>query len=142
MYIGLHVNCRLVLSNFFTKLEFSRHLFEKHKKCKIFMKNLLLAAHLFHAKVQTDRRTEVTKLIITLRNVTNAPNNAQSNQTTITVPMFSLDVQLCPVLRFRSCRQATAAACHTLYIERADGYGPFSAQSDYRYSSLNDGDTF
>jgi hypothetical protein len=106
------------------------------------MKNLLLAAHLFHAKVQTDRRTEVTKLIITLRNVTNAPNNAQSNQSAITVAMLSLDVPLCPVLRFRSCRQTTAAACHTLHIERADGYGPFSAQSDYSHASLKDGDTF
>ena len=72
-------------------------------------------------EARTDRRTDVTKLIIALRNSTTAPNKAQNYQSPIPVAMLSLDVQLCPVLLFRFCCQAITADCYNPYTVRTDG---------------------
>jgi hypothetical protein len=113
LYIGLHVKCRLLLADF-NKTWIS---FRKNTKIQNFMKICQWQPSCFDAEARTDWRTDVTKLIVAVHNFTNAPNNAQCYQLAITAGMLSLDVQLCPVLRFRSCRQAISAAySHTVHI--------------------------
>jgi hypothetical protein len=51
------------------KLEFSRQIFEKNSQISNYMKIRPLGAELFHA----GRRTAITKLRISFRNLANAP---------------------------------------------------------------------
>jgi hypothetical protein len=56
------------------KLEFSRKLFEKYSN---FINICPVGAELFRADGQTDRQTDMTKLIVVFRNFSNAPKNNQ-----------------------------------------------------------------
>ena len=51
------------------KLEFSRQIFEKILKYQIFTKINPVGAEMLHA----NGRTDITKLIVAFRNITNAP---------------------------------------------------------------------
>jgi hypothetical protein len=66
MYIGLHVNYQIFLSDF----EFSRQ-FSKITQLSNFMKIRPVGAKLFHE----DGRTDMMKLIVAFRNFANAPKN-------------------------------------------------------------------
>jgi hypothetical protein len=63
------------------KLEFSRQIFEKSRNTK-FHENHLVGAELFHA----DRRTEITKLIVTFRNFVKANQLMLYRQVTAVCP--------------------------------------------------------
>ena len=65
MYIGLHVKCPLLLSDFSETLIFSTNFRKKNTRMSNFMKIRPGGAELFHVDGQTD----VTKLIVALRNV-------------------------------------------------------------------------
>jgi len=76
MYNGLHVKCRLLLSDLM-KLDFSRHIFEKNTQIENFVKIHPLETELFHADGQTD----MNKLTVGfIRNfaIKKAPNNTGS----------------------------------------------------------------
>jgi hypothetical protein len=60
------------------KLEFSVHIFGKYKNIK-FHQSHPVRAELFHADGRTDRRTNMTKLIVDFRNYANAPNTEELN---------------------------------------------------------------
>jgi len=47
--------------------------FLKNNQISVFMKILPVGAELFHADGRTDRRTDMTKLIVAFRNFANAP---------------------------------------------------------------------
>jgi len=68
MYIGLHVKCRLFLSDF---KEMSLFLtdFRKIMKHKIPLKIRAVGVELLRA----DRRTEIAKLVVSFRNFAKAP---------------------------------------------------------------------
>ena len=68
MYIGLHVKYSLVLSNCNLICIFSDR-FSKNPQISNFMKIRPVGAKLFHADGQTD----MTKLIVALRDFANAP---------------------------------------------------------------------
>jgi hypothetical protein len=53
------------------KLEFSQQIFEKKAQITRFIKIRLLGTEFF----QTDRQTDMTKLIVAFRNFSNAPKN-------------------------------------------------------------------
>jgi hypothetical protein len=53
--------------------EFSKQIFKK-TQISSFIKILLLGAELFHADGQTERQTDMTKLILAFRNFANARN--------------------------------------------------------------------
>jgi hypothetical protein len=55
------------------KLEFSGQILEKNTQRSYLMKIRLVGAELFHVDQETDRRTDVTKLIIAFRTLANAP---------------------------------------------------------------------
>jgi len=56
------------------KYEFSRQIFEKYRISN-FMQTRPVGAELFHV----DRRADVTKVIVTFRNLENAPKKRASN---------------------------------------------------------------
>ena len=62
----------------FNKLEISRQIFEKEAQILNFIKIRPVGAELFHLERRTDRRTDMTKLIVAFRNFVNAPNNRRS----------------------------------------------------------------
>jgi len=70
MYIGLHVKYPLFLSDFNGTWTFSTD-FRKILKYHVSKKIRRVRADLFHAARRTDRRTDVTKLIIAFRNFAN-----------------------------------------------------------------------
>ena len=61
------------------KREFSQEIFEKNTKILNFMKIPLLVGKLFCADGRTDRRTDMTKLIVALWNFSNSPKNQSVN---------------------------------------------------------------
>ena len=67
------------------KLEFSPHIFDQYSNSN-FVKILPVGAELFHAHghthTHTHRRTDMTNLIVSLRNIANEPKN-QSKSSTI-----------------------------------------------------------
>jgi len=65
-YVLLRVECQLLLS-YWTKLEFSRQVFEKLSKA-IFHENSSSGAEFFHADGQTDRQTDIMKNLSAFRN--------------------------------------------------------------------------
>jgi hypothetical protein len=67
MYLRLHVKFPLFLSDVI-KLGFSRKIFERKVQISSFIKIRPLGAGLFHE----ERRTDMTKLIVALRNFANA----------------------------------------------------------------------
>jgi len=67
MYIGLHVKYRLFLA------EFSRQIFEKYSNIK-FKQNPFIGSRVV-LRGRTDRRTVMTKLIVALLNIANAPKS-------------------------------------------------------------------
>jgi len=69
MYIGLHVKCRLFLSDF-NVTGFSRHIFLRVTQISNFMKIRPVGAELFHV----DGRTDTTKLIVAFGNFAKAPS--------------------------------------------------------------------
>ena len=60
------------------KLEFSWQCFEEYSNIK-FHENPPVGAELFHADWRTDRRTQMTKLIVAYRNFANAPKAAKKS---------------------------------------------------------------
>jgi len=70
MYIGLHVKYFFFVSDLM-KVEFSGQVFEKYW-IRNFMKIRPVGAELFHADKRTDGHRDMTKLIITFLNFTNA----------------------------------------------------------------------
>jgi hypothetical protein len=58
------------------KLEFSRQ-FSKNREIINFMKTRAVGAELFRADAVTDRRTDMTKLIVAFRNFAKGPTNLQ-----------------------------------------------------------------
>ena len=73
MYIGLHTNCPLLLSDFNETLNFLDRC-SKNTQISNFMKICPLVAELFQKDVQTD----MTKLTGAFRNFTNALKNRSS----------------------------------------------------------------
>ena len=73
MYID-HVSatcfCQILM-----KLEFSRQIFEKKISLSNFIKIRPVGAELFHAGGQTDRQTDMTKVIVDFRNFANERKN-------------------------------------------------------------------
>jgi hypothetical protein len=77
MFIGLHVSslyCRQILM----KLEFSRHIFEKSTNIK-FHGNPPSGSGVVSCG-RTDRRKDMTKLIVAFRNFVNAPKKRKVDQ--------------------------------------------------------------
>jgi hypothetical protein len=64
------------------KLEFSRQIFEEYSNIKKFMKIRSVGAEFFHAERQTERQTNMLKLILALHNFANAPKNEICKQIT------------------------------------------------------------
>jgi len=81
MHVGLHVKHPLFLPDFYET--FSRKIFDKFSDTK-FNQNPSSGAEVFYM----DRRTVMTKLIVALRNFTNAPNKLTSQ--TILLPKKKL----------------------------------------------------
>jgi hypothetical protein len=55
------------------KLKFSKQNFEKKSQILTLIKILPVGAELFHADKQTDRRTDMTKLIVAFRSFADTP---------------------------------------------------------------------
>jgi hypothetical protein len=72
MYTGFHVTCPLFLSDLI-KLEFSRQIFEKYSNIK-FHKNSSSGRRVVPCR--TDRRTDMTMLIVDFRNFANTLKNS------------------------------------------------------------------
>jgi hypothetical protein len=73
MYIGIHVKYPLFLSDIKENSIFPTD-FRKNTQIPNFIKSHPVGAELFHADGQTNRRTDMTKLIVAFRNFSNAPN--------------------------------------------------------------------
>jgi hypothetical protein len=76
MYISLHVKYPLFLPEFSETLIFSTDL---KKKKSDSVKLHLVGAQLFHADGKTDRRIDMTKLIVAFRNFANALQTINGN---------------------------------------------------------------
>jgi len=74
MYIGLLVKRTSYACPILIKLEFSGQIFE-NSEISNFMKICPVGLELLHADRQTDRRTDMTKLILTFRNFVNSHKN-------------------------------------------------------------------
>jgi hypothetical protein len=72
MYFGLHAKYPLFLSEF-NKLEFSQKKIEKYSNIKLY-ENPSGGSRVVPCG-QTDRRTDMIKLVVAFRNFANAPNN-------------------------------------------------------------------
>ena len=85
MYIGLHVGCPLFLL-FLQKLNFL-HRFSKNSQISNFIEIFSLGDELAHEDGRTARQTDrhMTKLIIAVRNFSNAPKTQEWNLTTVTL---------------------------------------------------------
>jgi hypothetical protein len=70
MYIGLHVKYPLFLSDF-NETEFSRQIL-KNPQISNSIKIRLVGAELYHADGWADGRTDMTKLLVALRNFAKA----------------------------------------------------------------------
>ena len=70
MYTGLNVKCQFFLTDFLTKLEFSRQIL-KNTHISSFIKIRPVGSELFHV----NGRTDIKKPIVVFRNYANAPKN-------------------------------------------------------------------
>ena len=78
-----------------------------------------MGAELFYSEGRTDRRTDMTKLIVALRNITNAPkNSAYTPQKTHSVNITKTD----PLPRLRK-RMFVHSENHREYINTLEGGG-------------------
>ena len=73
------VSCKVpvVLVRFLIKLQLFQEIFEKNTQTSNLIKIRLVGAQLFRAYRQTDRRTDMTKLIVAFVNFVNASRNQQ-----------------------------------------------------------------
>ena len=74
MYVGLHVKCPLLLSDY-NETWTSINILSKNTHISNFVKIHSVRAELFHADVETDRQTDMTKLIAATHNFANARKN-------------------------------------------------------------------
>jgi hypothetical protein len=74
IYIDLHVKYPVILDCFEWSLKFYNR-FSKNYQISNFMKIRPEGAELLHANGRVDGQTNMTKLIVPVRNFANAPNN-------------------------------------------------------------------
>jgi hypothetical protein len=94
MHIGLHVSARYFCS-ILMKIEIS-----KNTQISNFMNIRLVRAELFHADRRTHEGTDMTKLIVAIRNFANARKKKQTFQIIMLYVGFPVCMRNSPILNF------------------------------------------
>ena len=104
MYIGLHANYPLFLSYFTETWIFSKvFFFRENLQISNLKKIRPVEAELFHADRRTDSRTDMTTLLVALRNFANAPKKPSWRLNTA-LWLFYVGVKKCRLISEAWCR--------------------------------------